>query len=215
MTFDMADIEISYKTLRKIQQAEKSSPQLTQIHREFYTDVRMFLDRLYKRLEEEKKPQKKMLIAEECQNIEKIITNISEQREKKIVLAAVAKARGGSPNIKPLLDEEKALFDVLYKDIVSFRKQLFSSEDQQTEPSIGRKQETSSSQSEQKGSKPKREEKGKNTHPILRIVEDIPSFVGTDNKTYTLYKADIVSLPEDLAKMLINRNVAIQVNEST
>lgn len=216
----MDDEEISYKTLRKIQQAEKNSPQITKINKGFYRDVNTFLHNLEKRLEQEKKPQKQMLLAEECQNIEKIIRNIYEQREKKIMLAAIAKARGGNPTIKTLLPEEKIFFDELYHNIVLFRKKIFLSEDEaqkpvtvESEPSISKKEEGEDLAVESKQQE-KECRKQNNTHPILRIVEDIPSFVGTNNNTYFLNKGDILSLPEDMARMLLNKKVAKKVKTS-
>ena len=211
--------DISYKTLRKIQQAERTSPQITKINNQFFKDVQLFLNELEQRLEKEKKAQKKMLLAEECQNIEKIVRNIYEHREKKIMLAAIAKARGGNPSIKALLPDEKMFFDDLYQNIVSYRKKILENDDNDEEL----KKETVNSET-QMGEKQSKEKEGvqeekaivnkkENSHPIIRIVKDIPAFVGTDNKTYNLHQKDIVSLPEATAKMLIKRKVAIPINE--
>jgi len=95
---------ISYISLRKIQQAEKNSSTLTKIDKNFYRDVSMFLSDLNKRLIEEDSPKKQILIREELQRIEKVINSIYEQREKKILIAAMTKSRGGNPNIKNLID---------------------------------------------------------------------------------------------------------------
>jgi DNA replication initiation complex subunit (GINS family) len=217
----MDDEEISYKTLRRIQQAEKSSPQITQISKNFYTDVSSFLRSLEHRLTNEKKPQKQMLLAEETQNIEKIIRNIYEQREKKIMLAAIARARGGNPNIKLLVPDEKRLFDELYQQIVLFRKKILSSELQEQENTSSDEQiEKKQNDTEIKTTKSEEDEEKKmpkkklDNHLILRILEDIPSFIGTDNNTYTLHKSDVISLPEDMAMMLLNRKVAKKVQPS-
>ena len=215
----MDDEELTYKTLRKIQQAEKNSPQITQINKEFYHDVSVFLNQLEKRLVDEKKPQKQMLLAEESQNIEKIIRNIYEHREKKIMLAAISKARGGNPGIKHLLAEEKMFFDELYQNIVLFRKKILPgeselSEDKKEKTKSFPSKPTSKSTTNKQDTTIQPEEKEiepTNTHPILRIRENIPSFVGTNNQNYTLYKGDIVSLPEDMAKMLLNKKVAIEI----
>lgn len=214
----MEEDEITYKTLRKIQQAEKNSPQITKISKEFYQDVNFFLHKLEQRLEKEKKPQKQMLLAEECQNIEKIIRNTYEQREKKIILAAISKARGGNPSITTLLPEEKIFFDELYHNIVLFRNKILNAdekiEDEQDIPesTINQKKEIPK-KTEEKEEEKKLEKKEPNSNPILRIVEDIPPFVGTDNNTYMLHHKDIVSLPEDMAKMLLDKKVAVRIKE--
>jgi DNA replication factor GINS len=43
----------------------------------------------------------------------------------------------------------------------------------------------------------------------LALLEDVPEFVGTDLKTYGPYKkSDITTIPEDVAKVLIQREAA-------
>ena len=211
--------DINYKTLRKIQQAERTSPQITKINNEFFKDVQKFLHELEQRLEKEKKAQKKMLLAEECQNIEKIVRNIYEQREKKIMLAAISKARGGNPSIKSLLPEEKLFFDDLYQNIVSYRKKILESNEKTEElKKESEKSDTSKDNNESTEKHIEKETKQvsnnkENHHPIIRIIKDIPAFVGTDNKTYTLHQKDIVTLPEATANMLIKRKVAIPIKD--
>ena len=216
------DEELSYRTLRKIQQAEKQYPQITQINKEFYQDVTTLLKELQHRLKNEKKPQKQMLLAEESQNIEKIIRNIYEQREKKIILAAIGKARGGNPNIKSLVAEEKKLFDKLYQSLISVRKELLFSMNEEnlydTLSELDIKEDLKQPPSQpSKNSEQSEVEKNlvvANTNPILRIKKDIPSFIGTDNNTYTLNKGDIISLPSDMAKMLTDKKVAVAIQQS-
>ena len=62
----------------------------------------------------------------EIQNIEKIFVGICEIREKKIVQAALSKARGGKPGLKNMLDEEKRLFDSIVDIILQSRKRFFN-----------------------------------------------------------------------------------------
>ena len=107
----MDEDEISYKNLRKIQQMEKNSPVLIELKADFYNELLEYLKKLDKRLEKESSSQKQILIRDEIQNTKKIATNVYEQREKKILLAAVSKARGGNPDLKNMLDTEKNLFD--------------------------------------------------------------------------------------------------------
>jgi DNA replication initiation complex subunit (GINS family) len=45
------------------------------------------------------------------QVIKKIFIGICELREKKIVKTTLSKARGGKPDLKNMLDEEKKSFD--------------------------------------------------------------------------------------------------------
>jgi len=47
----------------------------------------------------------------------------------------------------------------------------------------------------------------------VRVLEDIPTFMGTDGKIYELKKGDIVELPKTNADMLVGRKVAEFVEE--
>ncbi len=63
-----------------------------------------------------------MLIIDEIENTKKIGISIYEHREKKILLAAISKARGGNPDLKNIIQEEKILFDSVYELILNSRK---------------------------------------------------------------------------------------------
>jgi len=45
---------------------------------------------------------------------------------------------------------------------------------------------------------------------LVRILADIPTFVGLDGRHYKLSKEDVVALPEGNAKTLCNRNLAVK-----
>ncbi len=48
---------------------------------------------------------------------------------------------------------------------------------------------------------------------IVRVLADIPAFIGLDGRDYKLSKEDVVVLPEGNAKTLCNRNLAIQIGD--
>ncbi|GFO97677.1 hypothetical protein ig2599ANME_1883 [groundwater metagenome] len=47
---------------------------------------------------------------------------------------------------------------------------------------------------------------------VVRLLKDIPTFVGADGRNYTLAKEDVAVLSAVNAKALINRNAAIQIS---
>jgi DNA replication factor GINS len=50
------------------------------------------------------------------------------------------------------------------------------------------------------------------------MLRDVPTFVGTDGRNYTVGKEDIITLPEDNAEILCRRGAALRVknkNENT
>ena len=116
------DEEINYKTLRKIQEIEKNSPVLSDLKPDFYKSFIGYLKILNKRLDLEKSSQKQILIRDEIENIKKIVINIYENREKKILLAAISKARGGNPDLKNIIQEEGEI--VVVKRIILTKDDL-------------------------------------------------------------------------------------------
>ena len=46
---------------------------------------------------------------------------------------------------------------------------------------------------------------------VLRLLKNVPTFVGLDNRNYTLAKEDVVMVPTVNAKALITRTAAVQI----
>jgi DNA replication initiation complex subunit (GINS family) len=191
--------EINYKSLRKIQEMEKKSPLITDLTQNFYNDLTKFLKSLDNRLENEKSPQKTSLLKNEIQNISKIALNIYELREKKILLAAVSKVRGGNPELKNLTDDEKNLFNNVLTSMKNTRGKILNNKKKNNEKAINNLVEENPEENEEI------EEKNENNNPIARVTQNIPEFIGTDKNKYTLRKDDILSLPKDMSEMLLKR----------
>lgn len=56
--------------------------------------------------------------------------------------------------------------------------------------------------------------KGDIVHPctLVRVLDDMESFMGVDGRIYTLSKGDIVTLPERNAAVLSERNIVLNIN---
>ncbi|MBN1280457.1 MAG: DNA replication complex GINS family protein [Candidatus Thermoplasmatota archaeon] len=192
--------DISYKTLRRLQQAEQTSAVLQKIQVTFYQDLSVYIKNIERSIAQENNPLKLKVFTDEVQNTKKIASSIYELREKKIVQAALATARGASPDLKNLLDGEKSLFDALVAQISSSRKQIFEGpvDKQRTQPLV------SPANVDHQKDHP-------NMNPIVRVLEDTPEFVGTDEQTYSLRKEDVLSLPAEMAEPLLKKGVVKQV----
>ena len=195
---------INYKSLRKTQQTEKSSPVLTELQTGFYIELQEYLERLDKRFEKESASQKKTLLKEEIENTKKIAANVYELREKKILLAAISKARSGNPNLNNMSDIEKTLFDSILGFLLKTRGQVFVNKTTKEEDIL----ETEKIEPEKESIV---EEEHENKNHVLKITKDIPEFIGTDKKKYTLRKDDVLSMPENMSDMLIKKHVAERI----
>ena len=103
-------VDLIYKDLRKIQLMEEKTSSLSKIKQGFYSDI----SALYW--------NDCGIPAEEVQNAKRIATEIYFLREKKIIYASLSKARGGTPDLKNMLDEEKILFDSIFEMLMQSRK---------------------------------------------------------------------------------------------
>ena len=197
----MDNNEISYKTLRKIQDLEKKSPVFTKVGLNFYHDVLDYLEKLKDRLKKETSNQKVMLLRNEIRSTYKIIENIYEIREKKILLAVISKARGGNPDIKNLVDVEKDIFDSIIDIVINSRNKIIC------EKQIQNVKKNSKSVDYEKNN-----ENNENYNPIVVITDNLPEFIGTDTKKYHLRKGDFISLKKDMSDTLVKRGVAKKIN---
>jgi DNA replication factor GINS len=202
----MDEDEINYRVLRKIQEMEKNSPILTSIDNSFYIEVKKYLDTLDNRLKDESSSQKQTLLKDEISNTKKILKNIYEQREKKILLAAVTKARGGNPDHKNMIEIEKNLFNSILNLMQNSRKHILEEVPRENKPGDTKKNERNEEE-------PKPVSNKSNTNPIVRVKEDIPEFIGTNEKKYNLRKNDILSIPDDMSDMLSKRGVVEKIKK--
>lgn len=205
------DEEINYRTLRKIQQSEKKTPFLTPLYPGFYKDLQEYLDSMKQRLKEDKSETKNALLRDEIVNNKKIILNIYEHREKKIVLAAVTKARGGDPDLKNMLSSEKKLFDSILKTLRGERNNFFEKEKKVEKENVENNEENEEKKSEKKDDTDLSKGRESNDNPVIRVIKDMPEFMGTDKRKYFLRKDDVLSIPKDMADMLEKRKAAEKV----
>jgi DNA replication factor GINS len=195
--------EMNYKTLRKIQESEKKSAVLTDLKSNFYEELKNYLNKIEKRIESEKNNQKEMLLRDELSTVKKIFLNIYEQREKKIVLSAISKVRGGKPDISNILEIENEFYLSIIKQMIHFRKEIIKN----NKKNNSEKHKIENKNKEKALDSVSNKNISIKKNPIVRVTENIPEFIGTDTKKYNLRKDDIISIPEDMCNTLKKRNV--------
>ena len=120
----------------------------------------------------------------EYQNIMAAVERLFERRERKILEQALDSARTDIPP-ENIHGREKHVFEQLSGVLSSFRREFFAS-------IKGKAHESQ----EQK---------------LFRIKKDVPEFIGPDMKTYKLRIDDVVSLPEKVGRLLIEKGSAEEV----
>ena len=209
----MNDDDLSYKDLRRLHQLEKRSSAITQLRNDFYIKVMDYIKELEQILDNADSPQKRKLIEDELKNARQAFREIYELREKKIVLAALSKVRGGNPDLRNLIHEETVLFEMLVDVLKNARDNTLT--DKKTEDSSPQTYETEpiNKKVDEKEANHHEEVKkeGNEERTVVLMKKDLPTFVGINMKRYTLRENDVISMPLNMGETLEKRGAAEKV----
>ncbi|MBU2099677.1 hypothetical protein KKG83_00855 [Candidatus Micrarchaeota archaeon] len=179
-------MELDYDEIRRIYHMEKNTSKLVEVQEDFFDSLTEFL------LKEKEDYLNSMndldfAKARAFSNLKKMVEEILSLREKKILNKALVSAKTSEPNNELMALEEKKMFEQILK-ILESHKSL-------TESVFVGKQ--------------AKESKEKSLNKVLvRILSEIPSFIGTDMKEYGPFKKnDKVELPPKIAKLFVSRKI--------
>jgi DNA replication factor GINS len=173
----MPEETITFELIRKIQREEQRIPKLTKLPDNFYQNVAAYLQ------------QKRKLVGTkddrrgglEIKNIERLVEDIFNRRERKVLNQVIASARTDmSP--ENLTEEEEVFFNVLLNALKDRRDSMLKKMLEEVEEEFA---------------------------SLIVFKEDAPQFVGSDMKNYGPFKkGDIAKLPEENMRVLIERGIA-------
>jgi DNA replication factor GINS len=170
----MAEEIITFEIIRKVQREEQRLPKLTRLPENFFSAIAEYLD--HKKGLAVSDDRKSFL---EIKNVERLVEEIVNRRERKIINAAIINARS---KITPenLTGEEKMFYNSLVSMIKGRRNEIL-------EPIVaGKKEELN----------------------LVVFKEDVPEFIGSDMKTYGPFKkGDTATLPEDNTRILMEKGI--------
>lgn len=172
----MTEEMITFELIRKIQLQEQNSNTLTKLPANFFQSASNYLE------------QKKKIASSddrkgslEVKNIERLIEDIFDRRERKIINAAIISTRTGIPPEN--MDESEKPF---YTSLITLIK---SRRNDNLKTILG----------------------GNVEEQVPNVVfkEDVPEFMGIDEHVYGPYKkGDNVKIPEENMKIFVGRGVA-------
>jgi DNA replication initiation complex subunit (GINS family) len=246
----LKEIVISYDTLFEILRNEKTKEDLQKLGDSFFNDVVNYLNdkqteldnhnsqkELFENDEREKKIQ-------QLSNIKKILKDIYERREKKIMNMALNKSRFSASMIdtSALLDQEKVFYETLIKLFDGQRSNILnqlitgvvpgavplhfkdrsdsSSEINDTSESEPKTIETNEMEDKQDSKDVKEsstDEISNEPKPskLIRFLTAVPKFMGTDILEYGPYdEEDVSKLPNEIADLLIEKERAEEIKEN-
>ncbi len=196
---------ITYETIRSAHRAEKDD-ELQKLPEGFFESVRNWF--------KHKEKMKDTTSLLEVENAKKLLEDVINRRQKKVVLSALRTVRGDLPPTN-LSDEERKFFDQIVKTLKDFRnnmKEKFRSYEDIVEEKI---EDAKKSVEELK---PKQVVEQKLIKPegklMVKILSNLPRFVGSNLESYGPLKAgDVITLPEEIGNVLLTRKVAENILE--
>lgn len=203
----MVEIKVTYETLFDLLRREKGRNELQDLEKSFYEDVEAYMEEKKKSLTMSSSRGEKEKINIQLKNIKKILRELYELREKKIISLASSKVRTSSNLIdtSKLLDKEKSLFDEACDLFSKYKTEILEkiiSNGFEEEPV-------------QKEAVPEKEEVKKEIEEEIqkiKILNDLPRFLGVDKKVYGPFnKGDVTEMPLSTAILLLDKNRAERV----
>lgn len=203
----MVEVKITYETLFDLLRRERSRNELQELEDTFYDDVKSYLrDKEIMMNEEDKKftsRAEKEKIKIQIKNARKIVKELYETREKKILHLASNKVKTNSILIKTsnLLPMETEFFDeaviLLGKSKKNMLKDIVTLDvvESDSRPEVEEKKEEVKIES--------------NNQIKIKLNSNLPKFVGLDQKIYGPFnKGEVVDLPSNVANLLVNKGRA-------
>jgi len=212
--------EITYEELMSIHRQESKQQFLAKVPSDFYALVSKYLDALETRCsdESEKNSDISGMLLNQLKRAQEKSVEIYELRMRKIALMAMTSAFGASSRLENSTPEEREAFDSLKNFFTEHHSSVFKSapDIRGIEPAEPKSEEESETKVEKAESPEQKEEpagsEGGDT-VIIKILENLPAFAGAD-RNYQLMKEDVISLPKNIAEILVRHNKAVEIKHS-
>jgi len=208
------EVVITYETLFELLQREKERMDLQKLDPSFFNDVIGYIKDKKKILEAKDSSvfaiDEKRKTERQLENIYKILKELYERREKKIISLALDRSRTKSNLIdtSSLLKEEKVIFDALSNLFDSYRESILHSVLNEKQPFMAPLEQ-----------KPREDFKAasemRSKSKLVRFMEKIPKFVGPELEEYGPFEEeDIANLPEQVADVLLDKRKVEEIQSS-
>ena len=202
------EVNITYETLFELLKREKDTADLQKLEPSFFDNFVEYLnekkdmmsrdDALFS-YDEKKKVEKQI------DNARRLIKEIYERREKKILNIALIKSRTKSHVIdtSSLLDNEKKFLEEIEKVLNAYRENVIYHIMDGKQVSQIKHQEKEAKEEINAASDAEEETK---TTKLVRFLYPVPKFVGTELEEYGPFaEEDIANLPAEIADLLVGK----------
>ncbi len=206
--------------LRLIVFNERESGKLSDLQQDIFSQGRKLLDGLYReaRSIDNFLTDRGRNVLNESVSVEETLQEIVHIRSKKILKLAVNQTENSyvdRDEIKRMLPAERAMFEEISAAIERCRVELLSVESAwETAADLTEDEEVPATPEPASLPDQPAAPENESGYALVRILEDIDSFMGIDGRIYNLQKEDLITLPEKNADVLKERNIALNIRIS-
>lgn len=212
------EVAVTYETLYELLRREKMREELQPLDAGFLIDVLNYLREKQRILDDAEKKQDLFSLDErektqvQLVNIRKIVRELYERREKKIIEMALNRSRTKSNLIdtSALLVHERYIFDSLVSVLDNFRMTVLHNVLSLREPTLS---DTQLPQPQQTLS-PSLPEPAQPSKKSVKFTQSVEQFLGKELELYGPFQPNQQEqLPAEIANILIEKGSAVEVKE--
>jgi len=211
------EVNITYETLFELLKREKDTADLQKLEPNFFDNFVEYLNEKKDMLNKEDtlfSYDEKKKVEKQIDNARRLIKEIYERREKKILNIALIKSRTKSHVIdtSALLDNEKKFLGDIEKVLNAYREDIIYNVMEGKPVSQIKHQEKEIK--EEINAANGVEEETKSTR-LVRFLYSVPKFVGTELEEYGPFaEEDIANLPAEIADLLVGKGKVEEIKDS-
>ncbi len=201
----MDKVNVTYDSIFEILMREKGREDLQKLSPEFFTELVAYISEKRKAASTEATDsfslEEKERASKQLQNVSRMLVELYERREKKILSMSMIRSRTNADIIDTtsLLSEEKMLFDAVVAQLDYYRNQILFR--------VLNAQPTAAEKARENAAEQKGDTK------LVRFLHAVPKFVGRELEVYGPFvEEDMANLPSDIADVLIGKGRAEEVS---
>ena len=225
-------ISVTYEALFDLVVREKSRDELQALSPNFFADLAGYLTEK-RSMTSLQSAEEKERASRQLQNINRLIRELYDRRERKIINMALARSRAAADIIDTtaLLAEERAMFEGLVSQLDLFRNAVLASLLEAKTPNLNSEYRQSGAETLAAASRiitsqatsaisgtnfpsgtSGNESTAAATTRLIRFLHPVPRFVGRELEVYGPFdQEDIANLPREIAEVLITKGRAEEI----
>ena len=211
------EVNITYETLFELLKREKDTADLQKLEPTFFDNFVEYLNEKKDMMNKDDalfSYDEKKKVEKQIDNARRLIKEIYERREKKILNIALIKSRTKSHVIdtSALLDNEKKFLGEIEKVLNAYRETVIYNVMDGKQLSQIKHQEKEAKEEINTASGAEKETK---TTKLVRFLYPVPKFVGTELEEYGPFaEEDIANLPAEIADLLVGKGKVEEIKEN-